>query len=128
MVRQVERDARGAECKNQMNDPPLKMPYEKRLKMFELDYFRGNQILYGTEKAILQFEIVKHLYPQMCATPATPAVEAGNPFDASGNEREAFEISATIDSAENQRLRFPHIPAQFVTKLTTCYSQSYFTQ
>jgi hypothetical protein len=95
-----------------MNDPPLKMPYEKRLKMFELDYFRGNQILYGTEKAILQFEIVKHLYPQMCATPATPAVEAGNPFDASGNEREALEISATIDSAENQRLRFHYIPAQ----------------
>mmetsp|Transcript_21907 Transcript_21907/g.35496 ORF Transcript_21907/g.35496 Transcript_21907/m.35496 type:complete len:644 (-) Transcript_21907:1088-3019(-) len=110
IIRQVIRDARGNPYQD-ANNPPI-MPYEKFLKFYEEEYIKKYQNLYMEEKGVFQLEIDKLLYPQICATQATIAVEAGISLDAYGNEREPLVISATLDFAENERRRFPYIPAE----------------
>jgi hypothetical protein len=100
IIRQVVRDARGNPYQN-TNNPPI-MPHEKCLKFFDEEYIKKYQILYLEEKGVIQLEIDKLLYPQICATQATSAVEAGISLDAYGNERESLNISATLDAEENE--------------------------
>jgi hypothetical protein len=97
------------------------MPHEKWkcLKFFDMEYIKKYQILHMKEKGVMQLEIDKLLYPQICATPATSAVEAGISLDAHGNEREPLDISATLEAEENQRRSFPYIPAQNALPMVT---------